>query len=346
MEENKIIEQNNSEKSFEIENIIENQIKNDLPQVVLEVKKLTKTYGERVAVSSASFKIYEGEIFGLIGPNGAGKTTIIKMITGLARPTSGDAIINGFSVTKKFEKAISYVGAIIENPELYGYMSGMDNLKFYASLYPKINQDKINECIRLVGMEKRIFDKVRTYSLGMKQRVGIAQALLNSPKLLILDEPTNGLDPNGIKDMRLFLKNLAKKHKIAILISSHILSEMELLCDTVGIIDNGKVLEVKTIDQLKKGIQEEQKVSIKVDYPNFAGKLIMLRYKTPVHVAGNSIIFPLQDNLIPQATSYLIRENISIYGVTTITKSLEEVFTEIINNQKFNRNTKTSDQIE
>ncbi|MGD9900930.1 MAG: ABC transporter ATP-binding protein [Spirochaetales bacterium] len=301
---------------------------------VLEVNNLTKVYGDRVAVNNVSFEIFKGEIFGFIGPNGAGKTTTIKMIVGLAHPSAGTIKICGFSLTSQFEKAIANVGGIIENPELYSYMSGLDNLKYYASLYKGITIDKIKEVVKLVGMENRIKDKVRTYSLGMRQRIGIAQALLHDPKLLILDEPTNGLDPSGIQEMRMFLKKLAHEQKISILISSHILSEMEQLCDTIAIIDNGKIIEIKQIDEIIKGLEESNKVSIKVDYPNYAGKLIMNNLKVEVQVAGNSIIFPLEENLIPKATSILIAKNISIYGISNIKKSLEEVFLEILNKSK------------
>ena len=305
-----------------------------MTNIVLDVANVTKKYGERFAVDNVSFQIFEGEIFGLIGPNGAGKTTIIKMITGLATPTTGTVFICGNNIITNFEKAIANVGGIIENPELYTYMSGMDNLKYFASLYPNITMDRIKEVVTLVGMEDRIYDKVRTYSLGMKQRVGIAQALLHNPKLLILDEPTNGLDPNGIKDLREFLKRLASREKISILISSHILAEMEQLCDTVGIIDGGKIVEVKTVEQLKKGADMAQKLCIKVDYPNFAGKLVMIKYKVPVYLAGNTIIFEMNEKNVPEVTTMLIKEGVSIFGISTITKSLEEVFTEIINKKK------------
>ena len=305
-----------------------------MTNIVLDVANVTKKYGERFAVDNVSFQIFEGEIFGLIGPNGAGKTTIIKMITGLATPTTGTVFICGNNIRTNFEKAIANVGGIIENPELYTYMSGMDNLKYFASLYPNITMDRIKEVVTLVGMEDRIYDKVRTYSLGMKQRVGIAQALLHNPKLFILDEPTNGLDPNGIKDLREFLKRLASREKISILISSHILAEMEQLCDTVGIIDGGKIVEVKTVEQLKKGADMAQKLCIKVDYPNFAGKLVMIKYKVPVYLAGNTIIFEMNEKNVPEVTTMLIKEGVSIFGISTITKSLEEVFTEIINKKK------------
>lgn len=305
-----------------------------LTNIVLDVENLTKKYGERKAVDDVSFQIFEGEIFGLIGPNGAGKSTIIKMITGLAKSTEGSVLICGNSIEKNFEKAISNVGGIIENPELYSYMTGLENLKFFASLYPNVKQKQINEAVELVGMENRINDRVKTYSLGMKQRVGIAQALLHSPKLLILDEPTNGLDPNGIKDMRDFLKKLAKSKRIAILISSHNLAELEQLCDTVGIIDCGKLLEVKTVEQLKKGITNAQKICIKVDYPNFAGKIVMLKHKIPVYLAGKTIIFEMEEEKVPDVTAELIKEGISIFGISVITKSLEEVFTEILEKKR------------
>ncbi len=304
-----------------------------MAKFVLEVNGLTKMFKQRCAVDDVSFEIIEGEIFGLIGPNGAGKTTIIRMITGLAKPTSGEIFIDGISLQKHYEQAITKLGGIIENPDLYPYMTGMENLKFFASLYPDITQEKIDDVVTLVGMEKRINDKVKNYSLGMKQRVGIAQALLHDPKILILDEPTNGLDPNGIRDMRKFLIGLARKKHISILVSSHILSEMEQLCDTVAIIDGGKILEIKTLEQIKRGLQEGQKVCLKVDYPNYAGKLIIMKYKVPVNLAGQTIMFNMEDNKIPEVTSMLMKEGISIFGINTITKSLEEVFTEMLEKQ-------------
>ena len=301
-----------------------------MKEIVLEVRNLTKKYKKRIAVDNISFDIYTGEIFGFLGPNGAGKSTAIKMITGLATITSGDVFIDGKSIKTNFEKAIINVGGIVENPEMYGYMSGYNNLKFFASLYKNISEQKIWDTAKLVGLENRLNDKVKNYSLGMKQRLGIAQALLHDPKVLILDEPTNGLDPNGIKEMRKFLKEIAQKHNIAILISSHILAEMEQLCDTIAIIDKGKLIEIKSIQQIKEGIEGAQKYSIKVDYPNFAGKLILNEFKIDVDLAGCNVIFPCQEALIPSITQLLIKNNLSIFGISTVTKSLEEIFLDII----------------
>ena len=298
-------------------------------EIVLEVKNLTKCYKNRVAVDNISFEVYAGEIFGFLGPNGAGKSTTIKMITGLAKMTTGDVYICGKSITKDFENAIRNLGGIIENPEMYGYLSGYDNLRFFASLYGDVTESRIWEVASLVGMQNRLKDKVKSYSLGMKQRLGIAQALLHYPKLLILDEPTNGLDPNGIQEMRVFLKKLARENNIGILISSHILAEMEQICDTIAIIDKGKLVEIKTIKQIRSGLK--MRYSIKVDYPNYAGKLIYTEFGIEAELAGTNVILPCDEKLVPKITNLLISNNLSIFGITTVTKSLEEVFLDIVN---------------
>ncbi len=309
--------------------LVDNEGDTTLSEKVLEVKNLTKCYNKRVAVDNISFEVFDGEIFGFLGPNGAGKSTTIKMITGLAKMTSGDVFICGKSIKKDFEGAIVNLGGIIENPEMYGYMTGLDNLKFFASLYGDVTDARIWEVATLVGMQNRLKDKVKSYSLGMKQRLGIAQALLHYPKILILDEPTNGLDPNGIQEMRAFLKKLARQENIAILISSHILAEMEQLCDIIAIIDKGRLVEIKTIKQLHSGLKV--RYSIKVDYPNYAGKLIYNELGMETELAGTNVIIPCDEQLVPKITSLLISKNLSIFGITTVTKSLEEVFLDIVN---------------
>ncbi|MGN1208034.1 MAG: ABC transporter ATP-binding protein [Christensenellales bacterium] len=303
---------------------------------VLSVQGVTKIFGkDRAAVNNVSFNIARGEIYGLIGQNGAGKTTIIRVITGLAKATSGKVFVCGYDIEKDFQKAVANIGGIIENPELYSYMSGMDNLKYYASLYGKVDKNKIDKIVAMLGMENRINDKVKTYSLGMKQRVGICQALLHDPKLLILDEPTNGLDPNGIKDMRMFLKKLAKEQGIAILISSHILAEMELICDRIGIIDNGMIIENKTMEELQQGLNSNLQVSIKVDYPNYAGKILFDKYPTSsIFCIGSRVVIEAKNEDIPVISSLLINKGISIYGISTVTRSLEDIFLEIVHKGK------------
>ena len=209
---------------------------------ILECRSLCKNFGKKQILKDVSFEIKEGDILGFIGPNGAGKTTTIKLILGLQSITSGKVYINGYNVEKEFTKAIEKVGAIVENPDMYMYMSGYDNLKLVSNMYKEIETKRIDEVVKLVKLENRINDKVSKYSLGMRQRLGIAQAILHKPNLLILDEPTNGLDPEGIKEMRELLISLAKNEKMAILISSHNLAELDNFCNKVCIIKNGEII--------------------------------------------------------------------------------------------------------
>lgn len=302
-----------------------------MSETVLRVKDLTKKFGKRVAVNKVSFDVFEGEIFGFLGPNGAGKTTTLRMIAGLAKPDSGNILICGYSLKTKFEKAIRNVGGIIENPEMYKNLSGIDNLKYYASLYGKIDKNRINQVVDIVGLTSRIKDKVKSYSLGMKQRLGIAQALLHSPKLLILDEPTNGLDPTGIIDMRRFLKETALKENIGILISSHNLAEMELMCDSIGIISNGKLENIRTIDQLKK-YNNNQQIYLKVNFPNFAGKLIAEKFNPEkITIIKDTLTVNIAHDKIPEITTLLVNNGIDIYSASAVVKTLEDVFLDTIN---------------
>lgn len=302
-----------------------------MSEVVLRVKNLTKKYGNRIAVDNISFDVFEGEIFGFLGPNGAGKTTAIKMITGLSKPDSGNVLICGKSIKTHFEKAILNVGGIIENPEMYKNLSGLENLKYFAGLYKNVDRKRIDEVVEIVGLTDRIKDKVRTYSLGMKQRLGIAQALLHRPRLLILDEPTNGLDPSGIIEMRRFLKKTAINEGIGILISSHNLSEMELMCDSIGIISSGRLEKIRAIDQLKE-YNDNQQVYLKVNFPNFAGKLIMSKFNPEkISIIKDTLTINISHDKIPEITSLLVSNGIAVYSATAVVKTLEDVFLDTIN---------------
>ena len=219
-------------------------------ETVLSVKNLNKSFGSKHIIKNATFDVYAGEIFGFLGPNGSGKTTTIKMIMGFLFPDSGDIEICGYDVKKDYEKAMNLVGGIVENPEMYKDMTGMQNLHMYGRLHNGVTQERMNEVIEIVGMQARANEKIKKYSLGMKQRIGVAQAILHRPRLLILDEPTNGLDPAGIKELRDILKKLAHEENVAVLVSSHMLAEMELMCDRVAIIDKGTILDVKPIDEI------------------------------------------------------------------------------------------------
>lgn len=244
-------------------------------EAILKIENLSKSFGNRRILHDISFETYGGEVFGFLGPNGAGKTTTIKIAVGHLSLDEGDIKIENVSIKKDFEKALSYVGGIVENPELYKYMSGMQNLRQYARMRPGVTQKRIDEVVELVGLKNRINDKVRKYSLGMRQRLGVAQALLHHPKLLILDEPTNGLDPAGIKGLRDILKKLAVEENISVMVSSHLMSEMELMCDRVGIIMNGKLIDVKTVPELLESVAGEfVSYKLKVDDINKAAAVI------------------------------------------------------------------------
>ncbi len=299
---------------------------------ILSLVNLTKRYGNRVAVNNISLNVFPGQIMGFLGANGAGKSTTIKMLTGLAHITSGNAFICGYSVKTAFEKAIKNVGAMIETPVFYPYLSGYNNLKFFAKLSGNVSNKRIEEVATLVGLGNRIKDKVGKYSLGMKQRLGVAQALLNHPKLLILDEPTNGLDANGIREFRMMLKQLAYKEGISILISSHILSEMENLCDIVAIIDKGKIIQVKTMEEIKHSCLQAGSQFIKCNAPNFAGKLIMQFFKAKVKIQGNKVYINAKNrNSLPQMIVMLTQKKVLVYAAGDVDYSLEDVFLNIIN---------------
>lgn len=213
---------------------------------VLEVDGVHKRLGKRDIIKGISFSINEGEIFGFLGPNGAGKTTTIRMMVGLIKPDKGTIKICGEDVVKNTEKAMANVGAVVENPEMYTYLTGRQNLKMIAEIRG-IDKKDIDEIVELVNLKERIDDKVKKYSLGMKQRLGLAAALLSKPKLLILDEPTNGLDPTGIIDFREIVKKAAKATNTAVFVSSHILSEVQQLCDVVAFINEGQIKSVESI---------------------------------------------------------------------------------------------------
>lgn len=218
---------------------------------VLSVKSVSKSFGMHQVLTNVSFEIYPGEILGLLGPNGSGKTTTIKLALGLLNITSGEINICGYNVRTDFEKAVSQTGAIIENPEMYKSLTGRQNLMQYYRMYDGIPLEKVDEVIKTVHLERRIDEKISKYSLGMRQRLGLAQALLNSPKLLMLDEPTNGLDPEGIKELRDTIIDLSHNHGVAVLVSSHLLSELENLCDKVCVINGGKTIGTKTMNEIK-----------------------------------------------------------------------------------------------
>ncbi|TVY07007.1 ABC transporter ATP-binding protein [Paenibacillus cremeus] len=296
-----------------------------MAEPILKISNLSKKIGNKRIVDQLNFEVPRGEIFGFLGPNGAGKTTTIRMMVGLMSITEGDILIDGVSISQEFSKAIVKVGAIVENPEMYKYLSGYHNLLHFARMVPGVTKERIQEVVRLVGLEKQIHDKVRTFSLGMRQRLGVAQALLHKPSVLILDEPTNGLDPAGIRELRDYLYNLTRNEGISVVVSSHLLSEMELMCDRVAILQQGKLVAIKTVKDLM-GEGTLGSVVFDVDQPEKAYQILANYPSAQTRKAENGIECRLEKEEIADANELLIRGGVRVYGIKRITATLEDEF--------------------
>lgn len=309
--------------------IITMQLKGDFmsKKIVLETKNIWKKIGHHVIVNDVSLSLYEGDILGFIGPNGAGKTTTIKLILGLQNLSGGVVKIAGYDLKKEFVSAISNVGAIIENPDLYMYMSGYENLKIVAKLH-KIPESRILEVAKLVGLEKRIHDKVKKYSLGMRQRLGIAQAIIHNPKLLILDEPMNGLDPEGIKELKELLITLATKEKMAILVSSHLLNELEGFCNRICILYKGKIIKDLKFNELNK-ITEKSSYILELSHVNLKNILYHYEVIDNYHIKVNTTKEEMSNIL-----KTLLLNDIDIYGIKKENNSLENIYLRITKDKK------------
>lgn len=288
---------------------------------ILQCSNLNKKIGSRHILKDVSFEIEEGDILAFIGPNGSGKTTTIKCILGLNTINSGDVFINGYSIEKDFVNAIDKVGAIVENPDLYMHLSGYENLKIFKNMYKNVTDDDIKRVISLVGLDNRIKDKVSKYSLGMRQRLGIAQALLHKPNLLILDEPTNGLDPEGIKDLRNLLKKIAKEDKTGIFISSHNLAELESFCNKVCIIKNGIIIKTSSISKLKKDLNNTY--LFEIETTNSIKDII----KEKIDITSETTFSIKTDKkTIAKINRQLVNAKIDVYEIKKEESSLEEAF--------------------
>ena len=294
----------------------------------VEIQNVSKVIKGKTIIDSLSFEVKNGEVFGFLGPNGAGKTTTIRMIVGLMEMTSGDIKISGYSVKKNFEKAVGQVGAIVENPEMYKFLSGYQNLLHYARMSKGITKEKIVETVKLVGLTDRIHDKVKTYSLGMRQRLGIAQALLHNPKVLILDEPTNGLDPAGIREIRDYVRMLAQEKDMAVIVSSHLLSEMEMMCDRIGIIQKGKLVDVQLVNDF---IHESEKM-VEIEAAPKKKAFHCLQEIFPsmnVQQTKSGLSALIKKEEIPYVVKELVAAEVQIFAIREITKTLEDRFLEV-----------------
>ncbi|AIQ64569.1 ABC transporter ATP-binding protein [Paenibacillus stellifer] len=305
--------------------------------MVLSVQGVRKKIGRKWIIDNVTFDVRQGEIFGFLGPNGAGKTTTIRMLVDLIRPTEGMIAVCGHNVNKEPEKALQYVGSIVENPEVYSYLTGWENLQHFARMQPGVDEARIEEVVATVRLDQRIHDKVRTYSLGMRQRLGIAQALLGRPHLLILDEPTNGLDPKGIKELREFIRELADEG-MAVFVSSHLLSEIQLLCDRVAIISKGRVLAVGGVQEL---VSRNSPYVLWELHPSEEGATL-LRSRPGVTIAdptelalddsvianmgSGTIVTVMDEDAVPDTVVSLVAAGIEVRAVQNIHPTLEQLF--------------------
>lgn len=298
----------------------------------IELKHVTKKYQDLTAVNDLSFSVYEGDIFGFLGPNGSGKSTSIRMMLSLVRPTSGYINMFGYDIRTHRNKVLKNIGALIERPDFYDYLPAQQNLEIFGSLSqtPNLN-NRIDETLELVGLRQRAQSKVKTYSQGMKQRLGIAQALLHNPKMIILDEPANGLDPQGQKEMRELIKTINQEKKITILLSSHILSEIESIANRMVIINNGISVAEGSVDALLN--ENKLDVTIETD-DNLDTHNALKKTKWNENIISfteNALLLNLQKDQIPEVTAWLQSQNKKIYAVKPV-RSLENYFLKITQN--------------
>ncbi|WP_042473221.1 ABC transporter ATP-binding protein [Bacillus ndiopicus] len=292
-------------------------------QPIVQLRNLTKVIRGKKLIDSLNLDLYPGQITGFLGPNGAGKTTTIRMMTGLMHPTEGEVLIEGQSLQGHYEEAISKVGVIVENPEMYKYMSGYKNLLHFARMHRQVSKERIDEVVRQVGLEKRIHEKVSTYSLGMRQRLGLAQALLHRPKFLILDEPTNGLDPAGIREFRTYLRKIAAEEGVSVFVSSHLLSEIELMCDRIAIIQNGQLIDIREMHN------EAETVYYVEAEPLAKVQEVAQQLQIEYIVQAKGLELQIPKEQVPQLVNELVAQQVNIFAIQPQQKTLEEQFLEM-----------------
>ena len=290
----------------------------------LAARFLTKVIGSRTIVDSVSFELQPGEVFGFLGPNGAGKTTTIRMLVGLIKPTEGTVEICGYDIRRDFEKAMRCIGCIVENPDLYRFMTGRENLQHFARMLG-VSDDEIDRVAALVNLSHRLDQRVGTYSLGMRQRLGIAQAMLGTPRVLILDEPANGLDPAGIREIRELLRALAEERQMSIFVSSHLLAEIELMCDRVAIIHKGRILRDGPVRDL---ISQTRSMEFRVNDVARAMPIIEASGAAS-HSTDGVIRVNIEESHAPALIAALVQNDIEVFHARPRMQTLEEMFIEV-----------------
>ena len=300
---------------------------------VLEVNHLSKSFNGKKVIDDLSFQVAAGDIFGSLGPNGAGKTTTIRMILGLIHGEKGEVKINGFDTKKDFKKAFKKIGAIVETPRFYDYLSAHDNLVQIANLHPEITNKRIREVLEIVGLEKRAHDVIKTYSLGMKQRLGIARALLNYPTLVFLDEPTNGLDPQGMIEIRTMISQLAIEQGISFFITTHMLHEVEQICNKVAILQKGKLVAQDNVRNLLN--KDVETILIHTSHGKEAFKILEGRdYIKAIEATPAGLKIEANKGRSAVINQSLVANGVEVKYLIPQTQTLEQLFIELTGGNK------------
>lgn len=300
-----------------------------MPELVLETIGLTKDFRQRRAVDSLTLRVYEGDVYGFLGPNGAGKSTTIRMLTGLVRPKSGTARLLGWDIRRQRVQGLSKVGALVEMPSFYKYLSARDNLRIFSRLSGGCPDKRIDQILDTVGLLDRATDKTKTYSHGMLQRLGIAQALLPNPRLVILDEPTSGLDPQGMKDVRELILRLAREEKITVFLSSHLLHEIEQVCNRVGVINRGKLLAEGDVKELVR--HEVDLMEFRVSDADKATKLLSdLDWIQVMSADDNRMTISAPSDRVCEVNKALVMAGVDVSAMIPKTMNLEDLFLKLI----------------
>jgi ABC-type multidrug transport system ATPase subunit len=295
---------------------------------IIEIENLSKRFKEVKAVDGLNLTVYSGDVFGFLGPNGAGKSTTIRMLVSLITPTEGDIKLFGKSLKNDRIEILKNIGAIVEKPYFYGYLSAYKNLEIFGRLsYTDVSQKRIMQVLEFVGLEKRYNSKVKTFSHGMKQRLGLAQALLHNPDLIILDEPTTGLDPQGMKEIRDLIIHLSKDENKTIFLSSHILSEVEIVATRMIILNKGRKIVEGSVSELLN--RDEMQVTVEVENDKAEQIIKESKWASKLNSsANNKMIFTLMQNEISELNRYLVEKDVSVYALIP-TRSLEGYFLDI-----------------
>lgn len=297
--------------------------------LIIETSNLGKRFGDKEVVSNLNLQVKKGDVYGFLGPNGSGKTTTIRMLLGLIHPSQGSAMLNGYDIKTDLNRAIRGVGAVVESPVFYDYLSGRDNLRLMANLVPGVSEKRIEEVLELAGMADRADGPAGTYSTGMRQRMGIARALLNYPSLVILDEPTNGLDPRGMIEIRETIQELNREEGITFFISSHLLHEVEQTCNRVGVLREGKLLVEGLVNDLIDSGHEVVEITAVERTAEVARLLTPLEYVSRVDISDSRVTARIEKGSSSRLNRYLMNKGIEVAYLAPQKSSLEKYFIEL-----------------